>query len=361
MPSDTQQPPPATNPAPTTSLDSIAPATIYIAPAVMADLDALVALENMCFVSDRLTRRQFRYMLQRAQSVTLVARLERRLIGYVSVLFKRATSVARLYSIAVAAEARRMGVARALVAAAEQAAWVRERDYLRLEIRHDNLASQRLFERLGYRRCGIVANYYADRMTALRYEKMLVPELGQVPTRVPFYEQPLDFTCGASALMIAMKRLAPELMLDRALTLRIRREATTIFVTSEYGGCGPFGLALAAHRRGFDAEVFVNDLGVPLIGTVRGPEKKARMRWVHENMLAEIQHRQIPVTYGTLSLDELATRCAAGAATSGSSTEPAPTQRNAGATRSANRSSVSGWWRSPNRIVKNVTPSRTRR
>ena len=288
-----------------------------IRPAVTADLDALVALENACFDSDRLTRRQLRYMLARAQAVLLVAEPGagggRGLLGYVLVLFNRATSVARLYSIAVAAAARGRGVGRALVEAAEQATWDAERAYLRLEIRRDNTASQRLFQGLGYRRFGVLSNYYQDHMEALRYEKQLAPRVRRVPERVPFYEQTLEFTCGPSSLMMAMQALSPQLRLDRMLELRIWREATTIFMTSGLGGCGPFGLALAAHARGYRAEVFVNDRGVPLIDSVRSPEKKEVMRLVHEDMLAEVGRLGIPVTYGTVGLDELEARFTAGA------------------------------------------------
>ncbi|MGB5735687.1 MAG: GNAT family N-acetyltransferase/peptidase C39 family protein [Thiohalocapsa sp.] len=296
-----------------------------VRPAVVTDLNALVALEDACFDSDRLTRRQFRYMLARAQATLLVAEsastgatdapdsTDGGLLGYVLVLFNRATSVARLYSIAVAAAARGKGIGQALVQAAEEATWDAERAYLRLEIRRDNLASQALFERSGYRRFGVLSDYYEDHMEALRYEKQLAPYARRTPTRVPFYEQTLDFTCGASSLMMAMQALSPELSLDRTLELRIWREATTIFMTSGHGGCGPFGLALAAHARGYQAEVWVNDVGVPLIDSVRSPEKKEVMRLVHEDMLAEIERLQIPLTYGTLGLDALEARFRAGA------------------------------------------------
>jgi hypothetical protein len=82
-----------------------------IRPAMSSDLDALVRLEEAAFASDRISRRQFRYMLARAQAALLVAEqgngdmdaspTARDLLGYVLVLFNRATSVARLYSIDV--------------------------------------------------------------------------------------------------------------------------------------------------------------------------------------------------------------------------------------------------------------------
>jgi ribosomal protein S18 acetylase RimI-like enzyme len=281
--------------------------------ASLADLDALVEIETSAFQSDRLSRRQFRHMLTRAHAVTLVAEADGHVLGYILLLFSRGTSVARVYSIAVQAAAGGRGIGRALVTAAETHAWAEERAYVRLEIRRDNLASQALFEGAGYRRFGVLSDYYEDHMEALRYEKALSPGLTAELTRVPYYEQTLDFTCGSSALMMAMKALDPELTLDRTLELRIWREATTIFMTSGHGGCGPFGLALAAHARGFAAEVYVNDAGVPLVDSVRSPEKKEVMRLVHEDMLAQMNRLAIPVVYGTLSPAGLRERFDAGA------------------------------------------------
>lgn len=304
-----------TNPAadPATPPRETAPA-IRIREGALSDIASLVRLEEASFETDRLSRRQFRYMLTRARARILLAEdTQGGLLGYVLVLFSRGTSVARLYSIAVAQAARGQGVARALVAAAEAAAWEQDRAYMRLEIRRDNLASQTLFEGTGYRRFGVLSDYYEDHMEALRYEKTLAPDLKPELQRVPFYEQTLDFTCGPSSLMMAMQALRPNLVLDRTLELRIWREATTIFMTSGHGGCGPFGLALAARRRGLAVEVFINDPGVPLVDSVRSPEKKEVMRLVHEDMQDEVRRLGIPVRYETLGLDHLAERFDAGA------------------------------------------------
>jgi predicted double-glycine peptidase len=184
---------------------------------------------------------------------------------------------------------------------------------MRLEVRCDNAASLALFEGLGYRRFGVLDDYYEDHMQAVRFEKSLRPDLQPALARMPFYEQTLEFTCGASSLMMAMKALDPELKLDRTMELRIWREATTIFMTSGHGGCGPFGLALAARHRGFLAEIYVNDPGVPLVDSVRSPEKKEVMRLVHEEMLGDVEDLGIPVRYESLPLDLMEQRFAAGA------------------------------------------------
>jgi GNAT superfamily N-acetyltransferase len=251
-------------------------------------------------------------MLTKAHADILVAEDADSLQGYVLVLYNGATSVARLYSIALEAHTRGTGLSKQLVEAAEQAARDQARAYMRLEIRQDNTPSLRLFEGMGYRRFGVLDDYYEDHMQAVRFQKSLLPQLRPALAHMPFYEQTLEFTCGASALMMAMKALQPDLSLNRTLELRIWREANTIFMTSGHGGCGPFGLALAAHHRGFMVEIYVNDTGVPLVDSVRGPEKKEVMRLVHEEMLQEIEELQIPVHYENLSLELMEERFSAG-------------------------------------------------
>lgn len=279
----------------------------------LSDLDALVALEERCFEIDRFSRRQFRYLITRAQGRLLVDERRGKLIGYVLVLFRRGTSLARLYSIAVSPRARGKGAGRDLLEAAEKAAVEANCAYLRLEVRRDNADSIRLYRRAGFRKLGELGDYYEDGMEALRFEKALAPRLKPSLVRVPYYEQTLEFTCGSSALMMAMKALDPSLRFSRTLELRLWREATTIFMTSGHGGCGPLGLALSAANRGFRAEVFVNDKGVPFLDSVRSDEKKEVMRLVHEDMLAQVKKLSIPVQYGKASLKRIESRFKSGA------------------------------------------------
>ena len=277
------------------------------------DLNALSTLEQRCFDSDRISHRQWRYMLTRSHADILVCESGGALGAYVLLLYNRATSVARLYSIAVDSRLRGTGVGRRLVEAAESAAWNRGRAYIRLEVRRDNMASLALFEDMGYRHFGVLDDYYEDHMQALRFEKMLHPDLHPELATMPYYEQTLEFTCGPSALMMAMKALRPDSVLDRNLELRLWREATTIFMTSGHGGCGPFGLALAAHRRGFEVDIHVNDASVPMLDSVRSEEKKEVMRLVHQEMLSEIEDSGIAVHYANLPLDRMQQRFVDGA------------------------------------------------
>ncbi len=279
---------------------------IEIRPALLKDLPSLVALEEECFEGDRISRRQFRYLITKAKASLLVAELDEVLLGDIVLLYSRGTSMARLYSIAVAPHARGRGIARALAEAAEATAWEHHKVYLRLEIRKDNDASIALFRGLGYRKIGEYTGYYEDGMDAWRFEKNLAPHLQPDLRKTAYYEQTLDFTCGAAALMMAMKTLDSGIELTRNLELRLWREATTIFMTSGHGGCGPFGLALAAAHRGFRTEIYLNDQGgVMLADSVRSDEKKEVMRLVQEEMEQEASELGIPVRYGGITVDEL--------------------------------------------------------
>lgn len=280
--------------------------------ATLEDIDALVALEDRCFATDRLSRRSFRHMLTRANATVIVDVTGAGLLGYALLLFSRGTSMARLYSIAVDPCCRGQGVGERLAAAAEEAAIARDCVSMRLEIRKDNAASQTLFRRRGYKQFEVILDYYEDHMEALRFEKHLAPHLRPDLVTVPYYEQTLDFTCGPAALMMAMKALAPALVLDRKLELRIWRESTTIFMTSGHGGCGPYGLALSAYHRGFDLEVHVNEDSVFLVDSVRSPEKKEVMRLVQEDLLDEIRRLPIALRYGALGVDVLQEKFDAG-------------------------------------------------
>lgn len=276
-----------------------------IRPATLDDLDALVRIENSTFETDRISRRNFRYLLTKANAATLVDEADGKIRGYAMALFHTGTSLARLYSYAVDPACQRRGVGQALVEASEALALERECIALRLEVRRDNPASIKLFEKLGYRHLEVVPDYYEDHAAALRFEKTLAPHLNPELARVPYYQQTLDFTCGPASLMMGMKALAPDLDLSRRLELRIWRESTTVFMTSGHGGCGPYGLALSAFRRGFEVEVYVNDEGALFITSVRDPEKREVMRIVQEDFLDELRDLPVKRVYGALNVGEL--------------------------------------------------------
>ncbi|WP_353859537.1 ribosomal protein S18-alanine N-acetyltransferase [Azospirillum formosense] len=292
-------------------------ATILLRQAQPADIPALLAIEERCFATDRLTRRSFQYLLTKAKATGLVEVHSGAVVGYALVSFHSGTSLARLYSFAVDPDHRGRGVAKRLLAAAEQAARSRDCIYLRLEVRRDNAPAIDLYKKAGYREFGVYTDYYEDHMEALRLEKRLGHSGPSAPLGgplVPYYQQTLDFTCGPSALMMAMKALKPaEIELGRKLEIRLWRESTTVFMTSGHGGCGPFGLALAAARRGFAVDIHIKDNATPFLDSVRSDEKKEVMRIVHEDFLDELEGSGATVRHNTLSAQDMADAVAGGA------------------------------------------------
>ncbi|QFY90883.1 peptidase C39 family protein [Magnetovirga frankeli] len=279
---------------------------VCIRNARVTDIDPLATLERACFDGDRISRRQFRYLIAKANASVLVLEREAELVANAVLLFSRATSVGRLYSMAVTPAARGKGLGKRLLKAAETEAWAHHRAYLRLEVRKDNAAALALYHSLGYRRIGEYPGYYDDHMDALRLEKSLAADLHPELAQVPFYEQSLEFTCGAASLMMAMKSLRPEsIEMSRQLELRLWREATTIFMHSGHGGCGPYGLALAAVQRGFGVDIFVSGEGTHLIDSVRSTHKKEVIRLVQEDMYQQLQSLRVPITCTGVSMAEI--------------------------------------------------------
>ena len=144
-----------------------------IRPAVIGDLDALVALEHASFNTDHLSRRQYRKHLTSTTARVLVAVDATGLLGKALVFFRNASPISRLYSIAVADRARGRGIAKALLAAVEQAARNHGCRVMRLEVSQSNPAAIALYERSGYRRFAERREYYENGEHAWRYEKSL--------------------------------------------------------------------------------------------------------------------------------------------------------------------------------------------
>jgi len=278
-----------------------------IRPARLSDIDTLVALEVSGFEFDRISRRSFRHWLGQKSgqrtSLICVAESDGRIVGYGMLLFRKGTAMARLYSMAVAPEARGHGAGRALLEALEDEAFERDRLILRLEVSEKNEKAIGLYERAGYRRFGRWPDYYDDGSAALRFEKWLRGDV-EVDTSTPYYEQTTDFTCGSSCLLMALRRYN-----DREsewwtkpgpqLEVRLWRESTTVFMTSGIGGCEPFGLAVAAAEYGLAPEVYISSRRsaeqLLFLDSVRSTEKQRVMTLAQRDFRDRAETLGIPV------------------------------------------------------------------
>lgn len=278
-----------------------------VQPAGKQHIDALVSLEANCFDTDRLTRRNFQWMLSKGNARTFIATDKQdNTVGYLIILFHRGTSLARVYSMAVADEHRRRGIGRSLMQAADNAAAEQNCAYTRLEVRKDNATAIHFYTKLNYLPFETWPHYYEDDTDALRFEKRVPIEAPPNSKNVPYYKQTTEFTCGPASLMMALAALNPTYQPTPAEELQIWREATTIFMTSGHGGCGPRGLALAAHLRGYTPEIYLSREGVLFLDGVRSESKKQVLKRVHADFKQRIKQAQITTHRKALNLKDLA-------------------------------------------------------
>lgn len=277
------------------------------------DLDDLVRLEA-AFPGDRVSRASFARFVDAPTADVWVAVEDdgsERVIGDAIVGYRRGFDAARLYSLVTDPRERGRGVASALLAAAEAAAGERGVVSMRLEVRPDNEAAIGLYRRRGYEVVGRTHAFYEDHSDALRMRKRLRGDAAELLS-VPYHPQSLEFTCGPACLMMALRSLGHAAPLGQEQELALWREATTVFMLAGHGGTSAHGLAVAALRRGFAAEVWVDRSEPPFLDTVRSPVKKRVIELAHRGFVAELAHHAAPVRVGEFGADEVVGHLAAG-------------------------------------------------
>ncbi|QOR39607.1 GNAT family N-acetyltransferase [Billgrantia diversa] len=148
--------------------------TVTLRQAQPQDLGALYRLEQVAFSGDRFSRRQLWHLLNRAHAETLVADDGERLMGYGTLLFRRGSRRARLYSFCVHPEARGSGLGRRLLEALEEVAVRHDAEALGLEVRADNRVALGLYRRMGFRLERWLDDYYEDGCAGWQMSKPLV-------------------------------------------------------------------------------------------------------------------------------------------------------------------------------------------
>jgi len=154
-------------------------ASCTVREARLADLDRLVEIETRAFSGDLLSRRALRYLITRAQAITLVAVVQAEaqvaepVVGYIVVLLRRGSDAGRIYSLAVDPDWRGRQIGGILLEQAEERLRRERRHRIRLEVRSDNEAALRRYHGAGYEVVGSEPGYYEDGETALKMEKDL--------------------------------------------------------------------------------------------------------------------------------------------------------------------------------------------
>jgi ribosomal protein S18 acetylase RimI-like enzyme/predicted double-glycine peptidase len=275
--------------------------------ATVKDLDALVRLEKVGFTSDQFDRDQLLYLLSEANATALIIEQDGQVCGSAIMAWRKNSEVGRLYSIVIDPAFQGCGLGSQLLQACEDTALKRGCDRVSLEVRVDNKRAITMYERHGYAVTERLPEYYADGSAGLRMVKTVTKRRQSgIRLAVPYYAQTLEFTCGPACLMMAMKYHDPRMTLDRSLELILWKEATLIFMTSGLGGCGPFGLAVAAQRRGFQTRVILADQQTAFLASVRNQEKKDVIRLVDAQLREEAQALGVTQEYFNFTFEDIA-------------------------------------------------------
>lgn len=140
-----------------------------------ADLDAMFVLDCVCFAEVyRFSRRAMRGFAEARGAISLVAvEKDDFLAGFV--IAQRQGPARRRYgyvvTLDVAPEWRRRGLAKRLMAKAERGMEEQGADTMVLHVSTENEAAWRFYEKTGYERVGVEADFYAKGMDAFLYVK----------------------------------------------------------------------------------------------------------------------------------------------------------------------------------------------
>jgi len=155
--------------------------------AELADVAALRTLEAAAFPGDaylheRLETRQFRHLIRHGHAELPVLRgADGGLLGYAALLYRRRSTSARLYSLAVPPAYQGVGLGALLVAWCESLAAARGCSRMLLEALASNTTLLRFYHAQGYTLQKLLPGYYSGGQDGLRLVKAL-PDIPPIRT-----------------------------------------------------------------------------------------------------------------------------------------------------------------------------------
>jgi len=149
------------------------PLNTHIRIASEDDLDALLSLEKICFKEETFHKKQLKYLLLKAKSIILVAEIKDKIIGSIIILLRKTILNARVYSLNVHPEYRRLGIASSLMDFGMDILRKRGYVYITLEVGINNHAAQDLYRSKGFVVDKTLNNYYKNGDDALHLARKL--------------------------------------------------------------------------------------------------------------------------------------------------------------------------------------------
>jgi len=127
-------------------------------------LDRLYTIEKECFDKEAFTKQQIASLLSDYNSISLIAKISSEIVGFIigMVYYERNMPVGHILTIDVALAYRKRGIAQKLLQGIEKIFREKGLRAVHLEVREDNIAALRLYQKLGYKKIAKLENYYGN-------------------------------------------------------------------------------------------------------------------------------------------------------------------------------------------------------
>jgi ribosomal-protein-alanine N-acetyltransferase len=133
--------------------------------ASIKQLDELFKIEEDCFDQEAFTKQQIAYLLSDFNTVALIAKSNVDIAGFViaQIEVEENAEYGHIVTINVAPKFRRKGIATRLLQEIESFLKQRSITQIRLEVREDNNAALKLYNKLDYMTQGKLDRYYGNK------------------------------------------------------------------------------------------------------------------------------------------------------------------------------------------------------
>ena len=125
-------------------------------------LDKLYEIEEQCFDQEAFTKRQIAYLLTDYNTIALAAKTNSDIAGFIiaQVEIENNTLFGHIVTINVASTCRRKGIASKMLQEIEIILKQKGLTECHLEVREDNSAALKLYQKNGYQKIGRLEKYY---------------------------------------------------------------------------------------------------------------------------------------------------------------------------------------------------------
>jgi ribosomal-protein-alanine N-acetyltransferase len=128
-------------------------------------LDKLYEIETKCFNQEAFSRRQIAYLLTDYNTVALIAKIDGEVEGFIIVQVEIENDLlfGHIITINVSPNYRKKGIATKLLNEIETILKQKSINEIRLEVREDNNAAIKLYQKTGYQKMGRLETYYGKK------------------------------------------------------------------------------------------------------------------------------------------------------------------------------------------------------